>query len=127
MSEYPKFGALLYQYLSEQDRTPAWLARRLGVHGGTVSRWLNDGTRPASPEQIVRIADILGISTQRAKLLVAAGYGYQEASAVAAEQIPDSSSLVADPLPTNNSALTSSNLLQPLTPFIGRARELAFL
>lgn len=128
MSEYPNFGALLNQYLSDQDRTPAWLARRLGVHSGTVSRWLNDGARPASPEIVVRITDILGISAQRAKLLVAAGYGYQETIVDVPVQTLDSSLVVellnTTPLQTNNSALRSSNLLQPLTPFIGREHEL---
>ena len=80
MNYYPQFGVLLNQYLAKLDRTPAWLSRRLGVNGGTVSRWLNDGARPGNPETIVRIADVLGIQSERNRLLVAAGYGYQGAS-----------------------------------------------
>lgn len=80
MSDYSEFGKLLNKYLEAEDRTPAWLAKRLGMHPGTVGRWLNDGTRPGSPQTVIRIADILGIhdKKERQALLAAAGYGYIE-------------------------------------------------
>ncbi len=134
MNQHPNFGALLTQYLGEQERTPAWLAKRLGVRGSTVSRWLNEGARPGSPEMVVRIADILGRGAQRALLLVAAGYGYQEviANAQAQPSASVSSASVSSapdplhtaPLPAKNFVISGSNLPQPFTPFIGRAREL---
>ena len=74
---YPAFSTLLTQYLQQYDRSQAWLAKRLGVHHGTVSRWLTQGTRPKSPEMVIQIADILGIYNleERQRLLVEAGYG----------------------------------------------------
>ncbi len=137
MNHFPSFGALLNQHLLERDRTPAWLARRLAVSGATVSRWLNEGARPGSPEVIVRITDILGISAQRHKLLIAAGYGYQEGS-------PDASPPLANPIAqtadgaivpgsgntdntTENRERRQGSLPQPLTPFVGRSAELAQL
>lgn len=83
MSVYPEFANLINDYLAEQDRSPSWLARRLGVNHGTVSRWLNQQTRPADPETVLRIADVLGVyrAQERQKLLLAAGYGYLESHA----------------------------------------------
>lgn len=79
MSYYPEFAELLNKYLTEKDRTATWLAKRLKMASGTVNRWLNEKTRPGKPETITDIADILGIQSKRQELLVAAGYGYQEA------------------------------------------------
>lgn len=78
MSYYPEFGRLIDRALMRLDRPPSWLAQRLGVNHSTVSRWLNQGVRPRDPETVVRIADILGLTSERQALLVAAGYGYQE-------------------------------------------------
>lgn len=76
MSYYPKFARLLAELLQEQERTPAWLARRLSISPSTVNRWLNNGARPGDSAVIVQIADLLCASTQLQTLLVAAGYGY---------------------------------------------------
>jgi predicted ATPase len=116
MNTYPHFGDLLYQQLARIDRTPAWLAKRLGVNGGTVSRWLNDGARPGSPETIVRVADILGISSQVGRLLTAAGYGYQAAAQEGEAAPKDLEVFPPDPVARHN-------LPMPTTPFVGRQAE----
>src|SRR6478752_7336902 len=77
MSYFPQFGDLLNQQLARLDRSPAWLARQLGINGSSVSRWLNEGARPGNRELVLRIAAILGMVDQNETLLVAAGYGYQ--------------------------------------------------
>ena len=61
MNYYPEFAELLNEHLKKKDRTPTWLARRLGMNPSTVARWLNHNRRPGSPETVIRIADILGI------------------------------------------------------------------
>jgi predicted ATPase len=83
MAHFPEFSGLLTQYLAQRDRSPAWLARRLEVHPGTVSRWLNQVSRPATPELVIRVADLLGIHTpaERQALLAAAGFAYLEGAA----------------------------------------------
>lgn len=75
---FPRFADLLGDALAQRDLPQTWLARQLGVSSNTVNRWLTDYARPGSPEMVVRIADILSID--RAELLIAAGYGYQEGS-----------------------------------------------
>ncbi|MGB5047314.1 MAG: helix-turn-helix transcriptional regulator, partial [Caldilineaceae bacterium] len=61
MAYQPEFAELIVQALTRLDRSPAWLAQRLGVNPSTVSRWLNQSGRPADPETVVRVADILGL------------------------------------------------------------------
>ncbi|MEM7125678.1 MAG: NB-ARC domain-containing protein [Chloroflexota bacterium] len=71
---YPEFAKLLEQYLARQDRSQAWLAEQLGVHHGSVSRWVA-GNRPGKPEMVLRIADHLGIRhDDRQAFFVASGY-----------------------------------------------------
>lgn len=96
MDAYPAFAQLLNQYLQAQERTPTWLAKRLGVNPSTVNRWLNFDSRPGTPDTVARIADILGIHSppDRQKLLIAAGYGYSE---VIVNQPP--AQLVHSPVP----------------------------
>ena len=79
---YHEFAHLLEEHLQRVDRSAAWLAGRLKLTPGAVSRWLSGESRPKDPETIIRIADILGVHdhTQRQALLVAAGYGYQPAA-----------------------------------------------
>lgn len=76
MSYYPEFAKLLNQHITEQDRSASWLARRLKVNPYTVTRWLNDATRPGSFNRVIQIADILGIhdAYERQALLEGAGY-----------------------------------------------------
>jgi hypothetical protein len=127
MSYYPQFGTLLNQQLVKLERTPAWLARRLGVKASTVGRWLNDGARPGSPETVIRIADVLGISCQRDKLLATAGYGYQEGNQGQVEPAQVTPPLPAVAPVTGSMNPPRSNLPQPVTQFVGRAVELAQL
>lgn len=110
MSEnyYPEFAAHLVRYLADADRSASWLARRLQMNPGTVSRWLNGESRPNSPELIIRIADILGVPTeQRQQLLLAAGYAFlsqapQSATTDAASLLPTVPSITtAAETPTN--------------------------
>ena len=121
MTYYPAFAQLLNQYLQAQDRTPTWLAKRLGINPGTVNRWLNLDMRPGSPDMVARVADILGVhsSPERHKLLVAAGYGYQE--------LPHSSRAEAtssDERIRSTDTVRQHNLPPQLTPFVGRQQEL---
>ncbi|MBX3051135.1 MAG: hypothetical protein KF753_06670 [Caldilineaceae bacterium] len=127
MSYFPEFAALLNQYLASQDRSASWLAQRVGVHPGTVGRWLNQGARPGSPELLVQIADLLGVhnNTDRQALLAAAGYGYQEAASAARQKVelfqsgpPTSPGLPSSEHPRHNLPLISSS-------FVGREVELA--
>lgn len=127
MSYFPTFANLLNQYLASQDRSASWLAQRLGVHPGTIGRWLNQGTRPGSPELLVQIADVLGVhdSTERQALLAAAGYGYQEKAAASDEESASNAPLPVilprqTPVdqPRHNLPVISSS-------FVGRASELA--
>jgi len=120
MAYQPEFAELLTQSLARLDRSPAWLAQRLGVNPSTVSRWLNQSGRPADPETVVRVADILGIPAQMQALLAAAGYGYVEGESQPAPP----------PLPHSLSELPPArrhNLPVSLTPLFGREEEEAHL
>ncbi|MEZ4728428.1 MAG: tetratricopeptide repeat protein [Caldilineaceae bacterium] len=88
MSYYPQFADQVGKALSHQARSQAWLAQRLGLARGTVSRWLSQGTRPESPEMVMRVADVLGIQgAERQALLVATGYGYEVGKVTASAQV----------------------------------------
>lgn len=79
MNYYPDFAGLLNYYLQRADqRSAAWLARKLALHPSTVAKWLNGDSRPRRPEVVIQIADILQVysAEERQKLLQAAGYGY---------------------------------------------------
>lgn len=81
MGYYPEFAKLLDQYLTDRDRSGAWLAQRLAVNPATVTRWRNGDSRPNKPEIVIQLADLLGVhGEERQRLLVAAGYGYIEAA-----------------------------------------------
>lgn len=75
------FAQLVSQHLDMQERSQSWLAQRLDVSRGTVSRWLTGERQPASPEQVVRVLDVLGIHDRekRHALLTASGYAYIDA------------------------------------------------
>lgn len=77
---YEKFGEILNKYLNQKDRSAAWLGNELGIHRGTVTRWLKGETRPNSPELAGRIAVRLGIvdSEERQRFFASVGYAYQE-------------------------------------------------
>ena len=90
LASYPRFAELLAEHLRRQDRSPAWLAGRLGVHPSTVGRWLDGVTRPDSPETIIRIADCLGVPSGDARADLLAAAGYAAASVPAAGKPPSS-------------------------------------
>lgn len=73
-------GRLLDEMLASRDLSQAGLARRAGVTQGIVSR-LRSGERNPSRDLVEAIADALDASpTDRARLLVTAGYvpqGYE--------------------------------------------------
>ena len=119
MSYYPEFARLLNQELQRRDRSASWLAQRIGVSPSTVGRWLNDGSRPGTPETIGQIADILGMTGSAPALLAAAGYVYTPTA---------SSALEAEaPVTTNAEQMSPPPLPQPATPLVGRAVESAQL
>ena len=113
MSYNPEFARQINEALMRLDRPPAWLAQRLGVNQSTVSRWLNQGARPRDPETVVRVADVLGMSSERERLLGAAGFAYQET-------IPDAQ-------PAVEAAPHARNLPTQTTPLVGRSIELAHI
>ena len=118
MSYYPEFARLVNDALIRRDRSPAWLAQRLGVNQSTVSRWLNQGVRPRDPVTVVRTADVLGLASKSQILLVAAGYAYQSAPAAGASD---------DQRGGRGTYQPPHNLPVQLTPFIGRHSELAHI
>lgn len=75
-----EFAELVEQHLQRESRSPSWLAKQLGVYPSTAGRWLNEGSRPNSPELVLKIADALNINDkdERHDLLVAAGYGVRD-------------------------------------------------
>lgn len=79
MHHYPEFAHLLDQYFYNRDRSPSWLAKQLKVHTSTVTRWLNENTRPRSLEVVLQIAEIFQMSpAQKQQLVKAAGYSWKE-------------------------------------------------
>ena len=121
MSYFPDFAEQLNQLLIDADRSPAWLARRLDVNPSTVNRWLNHGSRPGDPDTVARVADLLGASGRRQELLVAAGYGYLEATHDSAATVS------AESAEETNAPVPSSNLPVQATPLVGRVDELNLL
>lgn len=124
MAYLPEFAELINQALARLDRSPSWLAQRIGVSPSTVSRWLNQGARAGDPEIVVRVADVLGLTAQVQELLSAAGFGYVQT--VAAEGSAVTSASVAA-TPSSISVPRQSNLPAAVTPFLGREEELAEL
>lgn len=115
MTYYPEFARLLNQELQRQDRSASWLAQRLDVSPSTVTRWLNHGTRPGTPEMVARIADGLGITSQLQTLLTAAGYGFR------------SEEDRSGPIRSGEVHVQIPPLPRPSTPMVGRAEEIAKL
>ncbi len=120
MTYYPEFSRLLNQALHDQDRSASWLAQRLRVSPSTVTRWLNHGTRPGNPELVVRIAELLGATTQREMLLRAAGYGYRAEPA----PTPDVSNRLGEADVSSQRHGMPPALPRPATPLVGRAAEI---
>ncbi|MFN2202582.1 MAG: helix-turn-helix domain-containing protein, partial [Caldilineaceae bacterium] len=131
MSDYDEFERLVNDALLRMDRSPTWLAQRLGVSQSTVSRWLNHSSRPGNPEIVVRLADILGLSSERQALLVAVGFGYQEGdhvgstlSSASRQPDPEQAQPLAEPDKGDQVRRAPHNLPSPATPFVGRRREI---
>lgn len=124
MNTYPAFTRILNQKLLEQERSATWLAKHLGLHPGTVNRWLNQELRPATAEHVVRIADLLCIqeTKERQRLLAAAGYAYQEAQPITANPAK-----APVELPNLQRNPPNHNLPPQPTTFVGREQELAQL
>jgi len=89
MNYYPRFAQLLDQYLSSADRSGSWLAQRIGVNPGTVTRWRNGESRPRKPEVVIKIADCLAVRApdKRREFLGAAEYAYIEGDADSAAKM----------------------------------------
>lgn len=77
MVDDPFFGDFINQALADLDRPASWLAKRLGVSNGTVSRWITGLAKPRLT-RVVSIADLLGIQgTARQDLFRSLGYSVQ--------------------------------------------------
>ncbi len=109
MNYYPEFAGLLNHYLQRADqRSAAWLARKLALHPSTVAKWLNGDSRPRRPEVVIQLADILQVydAAERQKLLQAAGYGYSAQTEEA----------VTTPAPTDQPPLREPNVAKVALP-----------
>lgn len=126
MNRYPEFTRLLNQQLLAHERTATWLAHRLGLHPGTINRWLSQNLRPATPEIVIRIADLLSIHSpkDRQTFLLAAGYGYLESNG---PTLTASNSNNSDAISATSTVLPTHNLPVQPTTFVGRTKELAQL
>ena len=51
----------LARVLESQGRRASWVARQLGVHRNTMSRWVN-GREPIPAARITQIASLLGVA-----------------------------------------------------------------
>ncbi len=79
MTTHPEFARLLRHQLTVTDRNARWLSQQLQLHPSTVARWLNDETRPNTPETVSAIARVLAMQpAEQQQLLAAAGYGYTD-------------------------------------------------
>ena len=112
MSYYPEFGDLLDERLATIDISGARLARQLDVNPSTVTRWRSGESRPATPEMVVRIADILGVyGAEQDAWLRAAGYAPTEARS-SQEDVPQGSNTL-NPIPSAAQSQPSSLLPNP--------------
>lgn len=48
-------------YLKREERTPAWLAKKVGVSRTAVIYWLNDGSIPKHPEVRRKLKELCGL------------------------------------------------------------------
>lgn len=112
MNQYPEFSRLANHYLQLQDRSAAWLARQLRRHPSTVTRWLNDATRPGDLETVQQIAKILGLTpAEEQVLLEAADYGYL---------IPGRDTDVSSPQPVNSYTSAIADFVAYDDQWVGR-------
>ena len=129
MNYYPEFAGLLNYHLQRADqRSAAWLARKLALHPSTVTKWLNGDSRPRRPEVVIQLADILQVygAEERQKLLQAAGYGYvaQEEQLMTAAATAQPSPLAA---PTAAKGQSASDATAPLAFWSNRLSLLVSL
>ena len=59
-----QYNAEFDRLLTEKERTPAYVARKIGVASSTVNRWLNGTTKPTI-KHLPAIAKALGVSEKR--------------------------------------------------------------
>ena len=69
-----EFGDRLLQLLGRADFNQAWLARKLGVHRSTVTKWIT-GENQIPPEKLQECCELLDLNEpERLELFVLAGY-----------------------------------------------------
>ena len=128
---HPRFAELLDYYLTRSERSGTWLAERLAMNPSAVTRWRNGTSRPNSPELIIRIADVLGITNEeeRRQLLAAAGYAailnpsapmveqerFLPGNATAEPTEPDAASAIST-APITAKATITPPVASPVTP-----------
>ncbi len=120
MKTTAKFATLLNQLLASRERSAAWLAKKVTVDRGTVSRWTNGQTLPASADTVLAVAEALEAdrALQQA-LLNAAGF---TAYTNGAAKPPNGA--VTQPI----FALPNDLQLPAYPdPFVGRSAEIAWL
>ena len=49
------------EYLKREERTPAWLAKKVGVSRTAVGFWLNNGQIPKNPEVRRKLKKLCGL------------------------------------------------------------------
>ncbi len=49
------------EYLQKEERTPAWLAKKVGVSRTAVGFWLNAGQIPKNPEVRRNLKKLCGV------------------------------------------------------------------
>ena len=65
MDDLPRFAHRLNQLLTQNGRSPRWLAQQLGVDETAVQAWLNGQRIPQDPETIAQIEQLLNTAHQR--------------------------------------------------------------
>lgn len=96
MSRFPQLAEQLSQWLQHEERSASWVANRLEINPSTVNRWVNGETRPNSPEEVLRLCDVLGLhkGEQHNAMLAAAGYAPANSKAIALPTPPPSATLL---------------------------------
>jgi transposase-like protein len=70
----PTFADLLAELLLVHDRSMSWLARQIGVHPSTVSRWIDGICYPASLHGVDDILKAFNITDAKAEKALMRAY-----------------------------------------------------